>query len=359
MKDYYAILGVSKSATQDDLKKVYRKLARKYHPDLNPSDKSSEQKFKEINEAYSVLSDEKKRTEYDQFGKSPYEGSGQWDEGARPDFSKGFEFGGFNDIFSDYLGSGARHATFHGHGEDMLMAIELSLEEAFTGVTRTINLTREVPCNSCKGTGAENYQICDKCRGTGRIQSSRGFFKMAQGCPACGGTGRKVTSVCKTCRGKGNRMQTDSIKVKIPAGADTGSIVKLKGMGGAGEGGGAAGDLRIEVTVRPHHFFTRKENDLYINVPATFGEAALGAKIEVPTIDGSTMMTIPSGTQGGQKFKLSGKGFPSKKTGARGNQYIVVNIAVPKEINAKSKDAIKDIETLYRDNPRKDFRLRK
>lgn len=358
MKDYYEILGVSKSATQDDLKKAYRKLARKYHPDLNPSDKSAEQKFKEINEAYSVLGDEKKRTEYDQFGKSPYETGGQWHEGAKPDFSQGF--GGFEDIFSDFFGSGARNSVFHQRGEDMFMAIELSLEEAFTGVTRSINLTREVPCNSCKGTGAETYQTCDKCKGTGRIQSSsRGFFKMAQSCPACGGTGRKITSICKACRGSGIRIQTDTIKVKIPAGADTGSIVKLKGMGGAGTGGGAAGDLRIEVTVRPHNLFTRKENDLYINVPITFGEAALGAKIEVPTIDGSTMMTIPSGTQGGQKFKLSGKGFPSTKTGARGNQYVVANIAVPKEINAKTKDAIKEMESLYRDNPRKDFRFKK
>lgn len=357
MKDYYDILGVSKNAAQDDIKKAYRKLARKYHPDLNPSDKSAEQKFKEINEAYSVLGDDKKRTEYDQFGKSPYEAGGQWYEGARPDFSQGF--GGFDDIFSDFFGSSSRTETFHRRGEDILMAVELSLEEAFTGVTRSINLTREVPCSSCKGTGAETYQACDKCKGTGRIQSSRGFFKMAQSCPACGGTGRKITSICKVCRGSGSRIQTDTIKVKIPAGADTGSIVKLKGMGGVGTGGGPAGDLRIEVTVRPHNLFTRKENDLYINAPVTFGEAALGEKIEVPTIDGSAMMTIPAGTQGGQKFKLSGKGFPSPRTGARGNQYVVVNIAVPKEISAKAKDSIREMDALYKENPRKDFRLRK
>ncbi len=353
VKDYYEILGVSKNATQDEIKKAFRKLARKYHPDLNPGDKTAEQKFKEINEAYSVIGDEKKRGEYDQFGKSPFEGA--WYEGARPDFTEAFEFGGFGDVFSDLFGAGRRYEPFPRKGADMLMGIELTLEEAFTGVTRPITLTREIPCRACHGTGAESYQTCDKCKGAGKLQMSKGFFRMSQTCTACGGTGRKVTSVCKSCNGRGINLHSETIKAKIPAGVDTGSIVKLKGMGGAGEAGGPAGDLRIEVTVKPHPLFTRKENDLYLDVPITFGEAALGAKIEVPTIDGIAVMTIPPGTQGGQKFKLSGKGFPSPKTGARGSQYVVIKIAVPKDIPNRAKEAIKEVEALYKESPRKDI----
>jgi molecular chaperone DnaJ len=352
-KDYYEILGVSKDASQDEIKKVFRKLARKYHPDLNPGNKAYEQKFKEINEAYSVLSDEKKRAEYDRFGKSPFGEGRTWYEGTRPDFGETFEFGGFGDIFSDIFGAGRRHEPFPQKGPDMLMSIELSLEDAFTGVTRPITLTREIPCTRCNATGAESFQTCDKCKGTGRLQASKGFFKMTQTCPACGGTGKKVTSICKACSGRGKTLQTETIKAKIPAGVGTGSVVKLKGLGGTGEAGGSPGDLRIEVNVRPHPFFTRKENDIYIDIPLTFGEAALGAKIEVPTIDGIAVMTIPPGTQGGQKFKLSGKGFPSPKTGTRGNQYVIAKIVVPKDINNTGRDAIREIETLYKENPRK------
>lgn len=359
VKDYYETLGVSKGATQDEIKKAFRRLARKHHPDLNAGNKSSEQKFKELNEAYSVLGDEKKRAEYDQSGKSPFEAGGHWSEGARPDYSDIFAHGGFGDIFSDFTGMGGHREAYQQRGVDMLVGIELSLQEAFTGVTRPITITREVPCKSCNGTGAESSETCDKCRGTGRLQASKGFFKMSQACPSCRGAGKKVTRTCKGCNSRGVILQTETIKAKIPAGVDTGSVVKLKGMGGAGEGGGPAGDLRIEVTVKHDPSFTRKENDLYIDIPITFGEAALGAKIEVPTIDGIAVMTIPPGTQGAQKFKLTGKGFPSPKTGAKGNQYVVVNIAVPKNISDKAKDSIKEIESLYKDNPRKEiFRKR-
>ncbi|MCE5195370.1 MAG: molecular chaperone DnaJ [Nitrospiraceae bacterium] len=359
IKDYYETLGVNKSASQDEIKKAFRKLARKYHPDLNAGNKSSEQKFKELNEAYSVIGDEKKRAEYDQSGKSPFEAGGSWSEGARPDYSDIFEHGGFGDIFSDFTGSGRQHEVYQRRGVDMLVGIELSLQEAFTGVTRPITVTREVLCKSCNGTGAESSEACDKCRGTGRLQASKGFFKMSQACTSCRGTGRKLTRTCKSCNSRGVTLQTETIKAKIPAGVDTGSVVKLKGMGGVGEGGGASGDIRIEITVKHDPLFTRKENDLYIDIPVTFGEAALGAKIEVPTIDGIAVMTIPQGTQGGQKFKLSGKGFPSPKTGSKGSQYVVVKIAVPKDISDKAKDSIKELESLYRDNPRKAIFRRK
>jgi len=348
-KDYYEVLGVKRDASQDDIKRAYRKLARKYHPDLNPGDKVAEQKFKELNEAYEVLSDPKKKAEYDQFGRSPFEG-GPGFEGFRTyDFGDAFDFG-FGDIFSDVFGRRARPEILK--GPDIFTGLELSLEEAFSGVTKTITFNRETTCRTCNGSGAESSVACDACKGTGSVKTTKGFFRMSQPCQSCGGRGRKITKVCSTCRGRGKILQTETVKAKIPAGADTGSRVRLRGMGGTGEGGGPAGDLHIEISVRPHHLFKRKGDDLYLDLPVTFNEAALGAKIEVPTIDGIAVMTLPPGTQGSQRFKLSGKGFPSTKTSARGNQYVDIKIVVPKNITNRAKEALKEIESLYRGNPR-------
>jgi molecular chaperone DnaJ len=358
VKDYYETLGVNKNASQDEIKKAYRKLARKYHPDLNPGDKSSEQKFKELNEAYEVLGDPKKKGEYDQFGRSPFGAGGPGAEGFRTyDFRGTPDFGGFGDIFSDLFGArGGPQAQFV-RGPDLLMGLELSLEEAFSGVTKPVNYNREATCRSCNGSGAESSQTCDVCRGTGNVTISKGFFKMAQPCTACGGTGKKITKACPVCRGSGKTLRTETLKVKIPRGADTGSRVKLKGMGGAGVGGGPAGDLIIEISVRPHDIFRRKGDDIILDLPVTFTEAALGSKIEVPTIDGRAAMTLPPGTQSGQRFKLSGKGFHSAKTGLRGNQYVDIKITVPKDLDNKAKDKIRELDALYKEDPRR--RLRK
>lgn len=354
VKDFYKVLGVDKNSSQDEIKKAFRKLARKYHPDLNPGDKVAEQKFKEVNEAYEVLRDTKKRAEYDQFGSSPFGAGGPGFEGFRTYGQREtFDFGSFGDVFSDLFGARGRTETHFGKGPDLRMGLELTLEEAFSGVTRQIAFNRHVPCPKCGGTGAESSQACSACKGTGSTQTSKGFFKMSQACSACGGTGRKITRVCGACGGQGKTIQAETLKVKIPRGADTGSRVKIRGKGGAGEGGGPAGDLLIEITVRPHPTFKRKGEDIFLDLPVTFGEAVLGARIEVPTIDGIAAMTLPAGVQGGQRLKLSGKGFPNPKTGVRGNQYVDIKIVVPKDLDSGAKDAIKQVAALYKEDPRK------
>ncbi len=349
VKDYYKTLGVNEDASQDDVKKAFRKLARKYHPDLNPGDKSSEEKFKEVSEAYAVLSDKEKRAQYDTAG-TTYEqfGGGQGFKG----FGGGETFD-FSDIFGDIFGGRAESVPSHSRGPDILMGMELTLEESFGGLTRQISVNRTIQCDKCGGSGAESSQTCPTCKGAGHIQTSKGYFKMAQTCPECRGAGKKITSVCKKCAGRGEVYTTENLKVKIPAGVDTGSVVRLKGMGNAGSGRGPAGDLLLEITVKHHPVFTRKGSDIYIQLPVTFGEAALGAKVEVPTIDGVSIMKLPPGTQGSQKFKLSGKGFVHHNTKARGDEYVEIKIVVPKDIPEKAREAIEVIESLYKKDPRK------
>jgi molecular chaperone DnaJ len=351
VKDYYKVLGVSKDASQEDLKKAYRKLARKHHPDLNAGNKQAEEKFKEISEAYDVLGDEKKRAEHDRGGKFNFEGQDRY---------SGFDFGGggggggaadFSDIFGDLFGGRYSHEPEHTRGEDLLMRLDLSLEEAFTGTMMNIPLSRAVTCSSCSGMGAESFETCARCKGAGHVQGGKGFVRMAQVCPDCGGRGKKALAACKKCYGKGATSHSETIKVKIPAGADDGSVIRLKGKGNAGKGG-PAGDLLIEISLRPHPIFRKDGKDINVQLPVTFGEAALGAKIEVPTIDGAAMMKLPAGTQGGRRFKLSGKGYIASKSGQRGDQYVEIRIAVPKDIPEKAKEAINAIEQLYKENPR-------
>jgi len=345
-QDYYETIGVKKDASIDEIKKAYRRLARKYHPDLNPGDKSSEKKFKEINEAYEVLSDAKKRADYDQFGKTEFE-TGQGFEGFRARGSD-FGFGGAEDIFSD-LFRNFRHEDVPLKGADLVTSLDISLEEAYKGATKSFSLTKEVLCKTCAGSGAESSQICSRCNGVGSLKQSRGLFRMSQPCPTCKGSGKVITRACKACKGKGVGVAAETIKVKIPPGAETGSRIKLKGMGGAGVRGGPPGDLHIALTVKHHPLFKREGNDIYAEVPVTFVEAVIGGKIQVPTLDGTVTMTLPPGTDSGKKFRLKGKGIPNRKTGARGDEFAVIKIIVPKTVNAKTKEALDEIEKAYKE----------
>jgi len=352
-KDYYEILGVKKDAPQDEIKKAYRRLARKYHPDLNPGDKTAEQKFKEINEAYEILGDQKKRAEYDQFGTAPpFEDTARFREGFRPfDFDSGFgdakrPFGGAEDIFSD-LFRGFRREEVPLKGPDLETNLEITIEEAYRGATKPITLTREVPCKECGGSGAEAFQNCSNCKGTGSLQQKKGVFRLSQTCPACQGRGKTATKICKTCRGRGSTVTTETLKVKIPPGADTGSRVKLRGMGGTGARGGPSGNFYIEINVKPHPVFKRDGDDIYVDVPVRVSEAILGGKVSVPTLDGTVTMTLPPGTDSGKKFKLKGKGVPNVRTGVRGDEFVVIKIVVPRKVTEKAKEALKEVEKAY------------
>ncbi len=347
-KDYYEILGLKKGVSQDEIKKAFRRLARRHHPDLNPGDKNAEHRFKEINEAYEVLGDAKKKADYDQFGRTSFDGGF---EGAG---SYGFDFGGAGDIFADLFGGvGHTGATgFRGdvplRGHDIETRLDISLEEAYRGVTKPVSLTRDVSCKACSGTGAETSQICSGCKGRGTINQKRGFFSMNQPCPSCNGTGKVITKVCGKCRGNGSQVSTETLKVKIPPGVHTGSRVKLRGKGGAGARGGPAGNLYIELTVRTHPVFKRQGNDIYVDAPVSVSVATLGGKVNIPTLDGTVNMTLPPGTDSGKKFRLKGKGIANMRTGVKGDEFAVIKIIVPKKTSEKTREALEELEKAYK-----------
>lgn len=368
-QDYYELLGVSRKASLKDIRAAYRKLARKYHPDLNPGDKSAEEKFKQIQEAYEVLSDPKKRQMYDQFGfyaegyqGGPPPGAGAGPEGIHFDFG-GFDFGGagtsFRDIFSQFF-RGARSEPVEvgpQRGSDLEYEIEIGFWEAIRGTIKKMTITRLDQCPGCRGTGAApgGQQVCTACGGTGRsTQTARGLrFNLS--CARCGGTGRLQT-ICRSCGGEGVVRRSETIEVRIPAGVQTGSRVRVPGKGNAGPLGGAPGDLYLILRVAPHPFFERRGDDIYTVVPITVAEASLGAKIEVPTIDGRALLRIPPGTSSGQRFRLREKGAPSaRRAGHRGDQFVEVQVVVPQPVDERVRKLLHELERLAPEDPRRDL----
>ncbi len=363
--DYYELLGVSRDASATEIRKAYRRLARKYHPDVNPGDKASEDKFKQIQEAYEVLSDPKKRKMYDQYGVySDQIKSGQGAPAAGFDFS-GFDFsnlggGGsssFSDIFSDFFtrfaGGPAEQAPEAQRGSDLEYLVEISFWESIRGAVRKLAISRLDACSACSGTGAVGGPAtCTACGGRGQVVQSAGPMRFNMTCTRCGGSGR-VRTYCRHCGGEGRVPRAETLDIRIPAGVAEGSRVRVPGKGNAGAHGGRAGDLYIVTRVLAHPFFERRGDDIHTIVPISVDEAALGAKIEVPTIDGRALLKVPPGTQSGQRFRLREKGAPSLRTPTRrGDQFVEVRIVLPKVLDERQKKHLQDFAKLTREDPR-------
>lgn len=355
-RDYYEVLGVSKATSPEDVKKAYRKLAVQFHPDKNPGDKKAEEKFKELSEAYEVLSDPKKKQMYDQFGHAGVGGPG----GAG-----GFDFSGFgagaggatmNDIFGDIFGDlfgaaggarsrgGRRRARA---GDDLRTQVDITFEESAFGTEKVITIPKTVECETCHGSGAKpgtQPQNCAQCQGRGEISFQQGFFAISQPCPACRGSGQTIPNPCTSCSGSGHVKKRSQIAVKIPGGVDTGQRLKLSGEGEAGERGGPPGDLYVVINVLPHDFFTREEADVVCEVPITFAQAALGTEIEVPSLEGKVKVKIPAGTQSHKTLRLKGKGLPHLGSYGRGDQLVRVIVEVPTKLTSEQKDLLRQFE---------------
>ena len=344
MKDYYEILGVPKDADDAAIKKAYRELAKKYHPDMNPGDKTAEEKFKDVNSAYAVLSDPEKRSRYDKFGPEGVEGNGMG--GGFSGFS-GMDFD-LSDLFGDFFGGGSsRRRNGPVRGDDLLARVTISFEEAAFGCKKDIRYTRVDRCSECGGTGAAkgtSAKVCTRCGGTGQVRAAQrtplGMFQTTSTCPECNGKGKIITDPCKHCRGTGTVSASKTIEVSIPAGIDDGNRISLRGKGNAGKNGGGDGDLYISVTVRPHPIFVRDGYNIKCDVPVTFAEAALGAKITVPTLEGELTQELPSGTQTGETFTVKGKGIPNINGRGRGDLIYRVVVEVPRNLSAEQKDAL-------------------
>jgi len=376
-EDFYKILGVKKDAKPEEIKKAYRRLARKYHPDVNPGDKAAEDRFKQMSEAFDVLSDPKKRKVYDRFGQysdnlaNAAEAGGPgstYTRGAPFDFS-GFDFGGaaagqgstsgsFRDIFADLFG-GSRAEREPARpqpqrGADIEMPLSLTFEEAITGLTTNLTVNRSEQCSRCHGAGDTGGSVvtCATCKGTGQVQRTGGRLRFSQECPDCDGSGKRRPP-CSLCKGAGVLPKTENVKVRIPAGVDTGSRVRIPGKGEGGRLGAPAGDLYIITNVGRHQYFTRKGDNIYVTVPITVPEAALGAKIEVPTVNGKAQLRIPPGTQSGQKFRLRGRGAPSlRDANVHGDQFVEVQVTLPKVISEETKDLLRKYAQMNVENPR-------
>ena len=343
-RDYYEVLGVARGATSEEIKKSYRKLALKYHPDRNPGNKEAEEKFKEAAEAYAVLSDPEKRAQYDQFGHS-LGGSGfQGFQGFEESFRG---FGDiFGDLFDDFFGtSGGRTRGGGRRGSDLEVAIEIALEEAYRGKEVSLQVPRRETCASCSGSGAAagtKKSVCPECRGTGEIRISQGFFSLRRTCPRCQGEGERIEKPCPDCRGRGRVERTRKLNVKIPPGIDTDSRLKITGEGEAGERGGPRGNLYVRVVVKPHSVLTRQEQDLYCEMLIPFTVAALGGEVEVPTLDGAVRLKVPAGTPSGKIFRLREKGMPFLERDGRGDQMVRVEVEVPTRLSERERQLLEE-----------------
>jgi molecular chaperone DnaJ len=383
-QDYYEVLGIKRDAKPEEIKKAYRRLARKYHPDVNPGDKASEERFKRTTEAHDVLSDPKKRKVYDRFGQYSDNLADAAARGAGPTTGRtapGFDFSGFDwsttttpggaggggtsfrDIFADLFGGGAKEQEpprpQPKKGADIEMPLALSFEEAINGLTTNLTVNRSEQCSRCNGAGdiGGPVMVCATCKGSGQVQRAGGRLRFAQECHDCGGTGRR-RSPCSLCKGKGTMPKTETVKVRIPAGVETGSRVRIPGKGEGGRLGAPPGDLHIITNVGTHKYFTRKGDNIYVTVPITVPEAALGAKIEVPTVEGKAQLRIAPGTQSGQKFRLRQRGAPSlRKPGARGDQFVEVQVTLPKVISEETKELLRQYSKINPENPRVEMGL--
>lgn len=362
-RDYYEVLGVDRNASEEEIKKAYRKLALKYHPDRNPGDKDAEEKFKELAEAYEVLSDPQKRAAYDQYGHAAFDpraraGAGAWGETGG--------FGGFHDpfdIFREVFGAGSIFESLFGlesedptqphRGDDLRYDLEITLEEAAKGCEKEISIRRAERCDVCKGTGADpsaKVKTCPTCQGRRQVITSRGFISIRQTCPRCGGAGRVVDRPCQACRATGLRERPAKIKIRIPPGVDTGTRLRSPGNGSSGRNGGPNGDLYVVLHVRPHEIFKREGDDLLCDVPISFPQAALGAEIEVPTLDGPAQIRIPPGTQNGTVFRLKGKGVRNLEGYGYGDLRVRVFIEVPTKLNAAQRAKLEEFAALCDQN---------
>lgn len=347
-KDYYEVLGVSKSASQDEIKSAFRKLAKKYHPDVS-KEPNAEAKFKEAQEAYAVLSDEEKRHQYDQFGHAAFQNGGGASGFGGFDFS-GFDYGDiFDNIFGSFGGgfSSGRSSNRARRGSDSLMRMKLSFEEAVFGCRKDINLDVTEECKECDGKGGFGETTCDKCHGSGTITTEQhtilGSFLSKTTCNKCGGVGKTYDKTCTHCHGNGQVKVNKSIEIKIPSGVDTGTRLKLSGKGSAGSNGGPNGDLYIEFIVAEHKFFVRDENDIYIEAPITITEAVLGCKKEIPTLYGNVTLTIPAGSESGEKHRIKGKGINNESMHRKGDMYIVLKIVTPKKLSKEQKKLLEEL----------------
>ena len=353
-RDYYEVLGLNKGASEEEIKKAYRRMAKQYHPDLHPGDKDAEAKFKEVNEAYDVLSDADKKSRYDQFGHA----------GVDPNFGAGSGFGGgfgggmdfdLGDIFGSFFGGGfggsSRSKNAPRRGENIRIGVTVTFAEAAFGCEKTVTVSRVEKCDECSGSGCEKgttAETCSNCNGTGTVVSQQrtpfGVMQTQCDCPRCGGSGKIIHQPCKTCRGAGYTRKQKKVTVKIPAGIDDGQTISLRGQGSVGLNGGPNGELLITVSVKPHEFFEREGSSVLCAMNISVTQAMLGCELEVPTLDGKVKYDVPAGTQSGTVFRLRGKGIPSLRGAGRGDQYVTVHVDIPKNLTAQQKELVKQLD---------------